>query len=96
MFIRVSQMPVQPGKLDEVLALAESIRPATQGMAGLVEYYLVRAGDAELLAIGVWESAAAEQAAGEQLRGALLDRLSRYLAGRPQGWAGEARSIVAR
>ncbi len=93
MFIRASLVPVQPGTIDAVMELSKQLATLTTGLAGLQAYYLMRASDTEVFAIGVWGSEAEEQAAGEQVRGALMQQLGRYIAGRPQNWAGEARAI---
>lgn len=94
MFIRGSQMQLLPGTIDAVMGVAQELAKTTGGLAGLVDYYLVRISDTEVVTIGIWESAAAEQAADAQLRSSLMQTLGQFLAGRPQTWAGEARSFA--
>ncbi len=95
MFIRVSHMRVRDGALDAVMQLAQQLVPMTQGMAGLQDYYTVRAGENELLTIGVWDSQAHEAAAAGQIHGFLAQSFGPYLEGRPQNWGGDATSVAA-
>jgi quinol monooxygenase YgiN len=94
MFIRVSHMTVRDGAMAEILQQAQDLVPLTQGMPGLRQYYTVQASPAELLTIGVWDSAAHEEAAAGQLHGWLAQQFGPYLAGRPQTWAGATQSVA--
>ncbi len=96
MFIRVSHMRVREGSMDTVMQLAQQLIPVTKGMAGLHDYYTVKASDVELLTIGVWESQAAEQAASGQIHGQLMGSFGPHLEGRPQNWGGEATSVAGK
>jgi heme-degrading monooxygenase HmoA len=94
MFIRVSHMRVRDGAMDTVMQLAQQIVPIAKGMAGLRDYYTVRAGENELLTIGVWDSQAHEQGAAGQIHGFLAQNFGPYLEGSPQNWGGEATSVI--
>jgi quinol monooxygenase YgiN len=96
MFIRVSHMRVREGSMESVMQLAQQLIPVTKGMAGLHDYYTVKASDTELLTIGVWESQEAEQAADNQIRSQLMSSFGPYLEGRPQNWGGEATSVAGK
>lgn len=96
MFIRVSHMRVREGAMDDVMRVAQQLVPMTQGMAGLHDYYTVRASETELLTVGVWASPETEQAAAGQLHGWLAQSFGPYLDGRPQNWAGEATSVAGK
>jgi quinol monooxygenase YgiN len=96
MFIRVSHMRVREGSMETVLQMSQKLIPITKGMAGLHDYYTVKASETELLTIGVWESQAAEQAAAGQIHGELMTSFGPYLEGRPQNWGGDATSVAGK
>lgn len=94
MFIRTSQMQIQPGSIANVMGLAEQLATQVAGLAGLQDYYLVQISETEVATIGIWETAEAEQAASNQIRGALMQQMGAFVAGRPQSWAGAAVAFV--
>jgi quinol monooxygenase YgiN len=96
MFIRVSHMRVRDGAMETVMQLAQQLVPMTKDLAGLKDYYTVRAGNNELLTIGVWDSQEHEQAAAGKIHGFLAQSFGPYLDGRPQNWGGEATSVAGR
>jgi hypothetical protein len=96
MFIRVSRMAIKPGTMDAVMQASEQFVPMTTGLAGLRQYYTVRASDTELLTIGVWDSEENEKAAIGQIHGPLMTIFGPYIEDRPQNWGGEATDLAGR
>ncbi len=96
MFIRVSRMAIKAGTMETVMQASQQLIPMTAGLAGLRQYYTVRASDTELLTIGVWESEDNEKAATGQIHGPLMQIFGPYIEDRPQNWGGEATDLAGR
>jgi len=89
MYIRVTTFGVDESRFDEALEkMDRTIRDDLKAIAGLESVQECRIGDAQVMLVSVWESAAAAEAAQPRLQ-EIIGSMAEYITTPPEVKAGD-------